>query len=160
MLIAIYTPVKPEARCYCGACTALTAVAPPWSPWLRSGSVIERRSNAEKCQLRGRRGAIEVLVRHKRQWHCHDRRGSTVVPSLSDVAPQKNVKTADIRGGTAETLNMFKTSEAPPQLWPISVGSPRHRHYRRSTAMTAAAPYKDRITVVHPQYNRRAIAKK
>ena len=30
--------------------------------------------------------------------------------NLYAVAPRKTVKTADLRGGTAETLNMFKTS--------------------------------------------------
>ena len=44
-----------------------------------------------------------------------------------------------------------------------AVGSPRHRHYHRGTAMTAMVPYKDRsstsITAVPPQHNRRAIAK-
>ena len=165
------TPVTPESRCHCGASTALTAVAPPWSPWLRSGSVIDRRSTAENCQNRGpstpshrRRGAIAMLVRHKPQWHRHDRHGSAVVPSLIAVAPRKTFKTADLRGGTAETLNMFKTSVVPPRVGPISVWSPRHRHYRRGTAMTAVAPCKDRsstsITAVPPQYNRRAIATK
>ena len=28
-------------------------MAPPWSPWFRSGSVIDRRSTAENCQNRG-----------------------------------------------------------------------------------------------------------
>ena len=97
-----------------------------------------------------------------------------VVPSLIAVAPRKTVNIADLRGGTAETLNMYTTSAVLPLVGPMS-GSPRHRHYRRSTAaappqhrrdtaMTAVAPYKDRsstsITAVHPQYNRRAIAKK
>ena len=89
-----------------------------------------------------RRDATAVLVRHKPQWHRHDRRGSAVVPSLITVAPPKTVKTADVRGGTAETLNIFKTSAgwANPQ-WG-----------RRGTAM---APYNDRsstsITAVPPQ---------
>ena len=112
-----------------------------------------------------RRGAIAVFVRHKTQWHRHDRRGSTVVPSLIAVAPRKTVNTADLRGGTAETLIMFnKTSAGPPRVGPISVRSPRHRHYRHGTAMTAVAPYKDRsstsTTAMSPQYNRRAIARK
>ncbi len=91
-----------------------------------------------------RPGVTAVLVRHKPQWHLHDRRGSAVVPSLIDVAPPKTVNTADVRGGTAETLNMFKTSAgwANPQ-WG-----------RSGTAMTAVAPYKDRsrtsITAVRP----------
>ena len=67
-------------------------------------------------------GAIAVLVRHKPQWHRHDRRGSAVVPPLIAVAPQRTVKTADLRGGTAETLNMFKTSAVPPRVEPIRSG--------------------------------------
>ena len=54
-----------------------------------------------------RRGATAVLVRHKPQWYRHDRRGSGVVPSLIAVAPRKTVNTADLRGGMAETFNMF-----------------------------------------------------
>ena len=111
-----------------------------------------------------RGGAIAVLVLHKPQRHRHDRRGSAVVPSLITVAQRENVKTADLRGGTADTLNMFKTSAVSPRVGPISVGSPRHRHYRRGTAMTALASYKGRsstsITAGPPQYNRCAIAKK
>ena len=37
------------------------------------------------------RGATAVLVRHKPQWHRHDRRESAVVPSLIAVAPRKIV---------------------------------------------------------------------
>ena len=48
------------------------------------------------------RDATAVLVRHKPQWHRHDRRSSAVVPSLIAVAPPKTVKTADLRGGTAD----------------------------------------------------------
>ena len=59
-----------------------------------------------------RRGATAVLVRHKPQWHRHDRRGSTVVQSLIVVAPRKTVKTADLRGGTAATFNMFRRASA------------------------------------------------
>ena len=77
-----------------------------------------------------RRGATAVLVRHKPQWHRHDRRGSAVVPSLIAVAPPKSVKTADIRGGTAETFNMFRRASA--------VLPPSHR--RRGA--TAVAPPK------------------
>ena len=47
-----------------------------------------------------------MLVRNKPQWHRHDRRGSAVVLSLIAVAPRKIVKTADIRIGMAETLNI------------------------------------------------------
>ena len=100
----------------------------------------------------------------KPQWHRHDRRGSAVVPSLIAVAPRKTDKPAVLRGGTADTLNMFKTSAVHRGLGQSAVGSPRHRHYRSGTAMTAVAPYKDRsntsIADVPPQYNRRAIAEK
>ena len=98
-----------------------------------------------------RRGATAVLVRHKPQWHRHGRRGSAEVPSLIAVAPRKTVKTADLRSGTAETLNMFKTSAESPRVGPIRngiatatpwpqryrgldqspMGSLRHRHDRR-----------------------------
>ena len=67
-----------------------------------------------------RPGATAVLVRHKPQWHHHDRRGSAVVPSLIAVAPLKSVKTADLRGGTAELVRH------KPQ-W--------HRHDRRGSAV-------------------------
>ena len=60
-----------------------------------------------------------MLVRHETQWHRHDRRGSAVVSPLIAVAPRKTVKTADIRGGTAETLNMFRV---PPQYYPRHTG--------------------------------------
>ncbi len=97
--------------------------------------------------------ATAVLVRHKPQWYRHDRRGSAVVPSLIAVSLWKTVKTADLRDGTAETLNMFKTFAGWANL----------QWGRRGTAMTTVAPYKDRsstsITAVPPQYNRRAIAK-
>ena len=52
------------------------------------------------------RGATAVLVRHKPQWHRHDRRSSAVVPSLIAVAPPKTVKTADLRAAV------------PPQYYP------------------------------------------
>ena len=123
-----------------------------------------RSASAVLVPSHRRRGATAVLVRHKPQWHRHDRRGSAVVPSVIAVAPRKTVKTADLRGGTAETLNMFKTSAGHRGLGQSAVGSPRHRHDRRGTAMTAVVPYKNRsstsITAVPPQYNRRAIAKK
>ena len=59
---------------------------------------------------------------HKPQWHPHDRRGCAVVPSLIAVAPPKTVQTADLRGGTARTLNMFKTSALSPGVGPICSG--------------------------------------
>ena len=111
-----------------------------------------------------RRGATAVLVRHQPLWHRHDRRGSEVVPPLIAIAPRKTVKNADLRGGSAETLNTFKTSAVHLGLGQSAVGSPGHRHDRRGTAMTAVVPYKNRsstsITAVPPRYNRRAIAKK
>ena len=64
-----------------------------------------------------RRGATAVLVRHKPQWHRHDRSGSII----NRCSTAETVKTEDLRGGTAETLNMFKTSAVPgpPRLGPI-----------------------------------------
>ena len=74
-----------------------------------------------------RRGATAVLVRHKPQWHRHDRRGSAVVPSLIAVAPRKIVKIADLlppshrrRGATAVVVRH------KPQ-W--------HRHDRRGSVV-------------------------
>ena len=67
-----------------------------------------------------RRGATAVLVRHKPQWHRHDRRGSAVIQSLIAVAPPKTVKTADLRGDTAETFNIFKTSAVSSRVNPSS----------------------------------------
>ena len=70
-----------------------------------------------------RRGATAVLVRHKPQWHRHDRRGSAVIPSLIAVAPPTSVKTADLRGGTAETFNIiFKTSAMSSRVGLIRSG--------------------------------------
>ena len=96
-----------------------------------------RRASSLLVPSHRRRGASAVLVRHKPQWHRHDRSFSAVVPSLIAVAPRKTVKTADLRGGTAETLNMFKTSAVPPRVEPIRSGiaaaPPWHRHDRRGT---------------------------
>ena len=64
-----------------------------------------------------RHSATAVLLRHKQQWHRHDRRGSAVVPSLIAVALRKTVKTADLRGGTAETLYMFKNVRSATAGW-------------------------------------------
>ena len=95
-----------------------------------------------------RRGATAVLVRHKPQWHRHDRRGSAVVPSLIVVGPRKTVKPADLRSSTAATLNMFRRASA------ILVPSHRRRgatavlvrHDRRGSAVVpsliAVAPSK------------------
>ena len=72
-----------------------------------------------------------------------------VVPSLIAVAPRKTVKTADLRGGMAETLNMFKTSAVHRGICQSAVGSQRHRHG------TAVAPpwhrHDSRGTVQEPQ---------
>ena len=102
-----------------------------------------------------RRGATAVLVRHTPQWHRHDRRGSTMVPSLIVVAPRKTVKTADLRGGTAATFNIFRRASAV--LVPSHQGrgatavlvrhKPHwHRHDRRGSAVVppviAVAPRK------------------
>ena len=58
----------------------------------------------------------------KPQWQRHDRCGSAVVPLLIAVAPRKTVKTVDLRGGTAESLNMFKTFAVPSRVGPIRSG--------------------------------------
>ena len=120
---------------------SLIAVAPPKTVKtadLRGGTAetfkMFRRASAVLPPPHRRRGATAVLVRHKPQWHRHDRRGSAVIQSLIAVAPPKTVKTADLRGGTAETFNIFKTSAVSSRVGPI----------RRGTAMTAVAPYKDR----------------
>ena len=85
-------------------------------------------------------GATAVLVRHKPQWYRHDRQGSAEVTSLIAVVPRKTINIADLRGGTAETLNMLKTSAETPRVGPIRSGiveapplPPRHRHDRRGT---------------------------
>ena len=131
---------------------SLIAVAPPKTVKtadLRGGTAetfnMFRRASAVLPPSHRRRGATAVLARHKPQWHRHDRRGSAVIQSLIAVAPSKTVKTADLRGGTAETFNIFKTSAVSSRVGPI----------RRGTAMTAVAPYKDRsstsITAVPPK---------
>ena len=86
------------------------------------------------------RGATAVFVRHKPQWYRHDRRGSVEVSSLIAVVPRKTVNIANLRGGTAATLNMFKTSALPQLVGPIRSGiaeapqlPPRHHHDRRGT---------------------------
>ena len=93
---------------------------------LRGGTAetvnLFRRASAVLLPSHRRRGATAVFVRHKPQWHRHDRHGSAVVPSLIAVAPPKTVKTANLRGGTVETLNMFKTSAVSPRVGPIRSG--------------------------------------
>ena len=100
-----------------------------------------------------RRGATTVLVRHKPHWHRHDRRGSAVVLSLIAVALRKTVKTADIRSGTAETLNMFKTSAVPPRVGPIRSGMiaeapPWPPWHRTRTAVLTSLPFFRSTTAV------------
>ena len=96
-----------------------------------------------------RPGATAVLVRHKPPWHRHDRRGSAAVPSLIAVSPRKTVQTADLRGGTAETFNMFRRASAvlPPshrKRGAIAVlvrHKPQwHRHDRRGCLGSAVVP--------------------
>ena len=94
-----------------------------------------RRASAVLVPSHRGRGATAVLVRHKPHWHRHDRRGSAVVPSVIAVAPRKTVKIADLCGGTAETLNMFKTSAGHRGLGQSAGASPRHRNERRVTAV-------------------------
>ena len=117
---------------------------------LRGGSSF-RRASAVLPPSHRRRGASAVLVRHTPQWHRHDRRGSALVPSLIAVAPPKTVKTADLRGGTAETFEHVQNLRTATAVW----ANPQWG--RRGTAMTAVAPYKDRsstsITAVPPQYH-------
>ena len=57
-----------------------------------------------------------------RQLDRHDRRSSAVIPPLIAVAPPKTVKTADLRGGTAETFNIFKTSAVSSRVGLIRSG--------------------------------------
>ena len=80
-----------------------------------------------------RRGVTAVLVRHKPQWYRHDRRGSTVVPSLIVVAPRKTVKTEDIRGGTAATFNMFRRAS--------TVLAPSHRRRGATAVLVRHKPH-------------------
>ena len=92
------------------------------------------------------------------QWHRHDRHGSAVVPSLIAVAPRKTVKPADLRGGTAETFNMFRRASTVGLLPPshrrrdatavLVRHKPQwHRHDRRGSAVVpsliAVAPPKN-----------------
>ena len=90
--------------------------------------------------------------------------GNTSVPSLIAVAPQKTVKTAAFAGARRKLWTCSKLPQGHRGLGQSAVGSPRHRHHRCGTAMTAVVPYKNcsstSITAVPPQYNRCAIAKK
>ena len=60
------------------------------------------------------------------------------------VAARKTVKTADLRGGTAETLNMFKTFAVPPRVGPIRSGiaaaPPLPPWHRTRTAVAPPSP--------------------
>ena len=132
----------------------------PWTPSFRSGSVIDRRSTAENCQNRGPSRCLGGNCEHvppcirgttpftsEARCHCGAYTAYTVmappwspsfrrVPSLIAVAPWKTAKTADLRGGTAETLNMFKTSAVPPRVGPAAPPwPPWHR-----TMSTVAPP--------------------
>ena len=139
---------------------SLIAVASPKTADLRVGTAetfnVFRRTSAVLPPSHRRRGATAVLVRHKPQWHRHDRCGSAVIPSLIAVAPPKTVKTAELRGGTAETFNIFKTSAVASRVGLIRsgvavapYGPPWHR------TRTAVAPYKDRRgTVQGPPWHR------
>ena len=116
-------------RCGSAVVPSLIVVAPRKTVKtadLRGGTTATlnmfRRASAVLVPSHQRRGATAVLVRLKPQWHRHDRRGSAVVPSLIAVAPRTTVKTADLRGGTAETVHMFKTSAVPQRVGPIRSG--------------------------------------
>ena len=110
---------------------SLIAVAPPKTVGtadLRGGTAetfnMFRRASAVLPPSHKRRGATAVLVRHKPQWHRHDRRRAAVIQSLIAVAPPKTIKTADLRGGTAETFNILKTSAVSTRVGPIRRGPP------------------------------------
>ena len=109
--------------------SSLIVVAPPKTvktAYLRGGTAetfnMFRHASAVLPPSHRRRGATAVLVQHKPQWHRHDRRGSAVIPSLVAVAPPKTIKTADLRGGTAETFNIFKNSAVSSRVGPIRNG--------------------------------------
>ena len=157
-----------------GVVPSLIAVAPPKTVKtadLRGGTAetfnMFRRASAVLPPTHRRRGATAVLVRHKPQWHRHDRRGSAVIPSLIAVAPPKTVKTADLRCGTAETFNIFKTSAVSSRVGLIRSGvaaaPPWPPWHRTRTAVAPPSPPCPRsstsITSVPLQNNRRAIAK-
>ena len=108
-----------------------------------------RRASAVLVPSHRSRGATAVLVRHKPQWHRHDRCGSAVVPSLIAVAQRK---TADLRGGNFEQVQNFRSATA---------GWANPQWDRRGTAMTAVVPYKNRsstsiTSVVKPRKSRMA----
>ena len=71
-----------------------------------------------------------MLVRHKPQWHRHDRRGSAVVDRRSTAENCQNRGPSQWHGGNFEHVQNFSATAglANPQ-WD-----------RRGTAMTAVAP--------------------
>ena len=167
--------IIPPSHRRCGATAVLVRHKPQWHRHDRRSTVVPSlivvapRKTVKTADLRGgtaatlnmfrrasavlvpshrRRGATAVFVRHKPQWHRHDRRGSAVVPSVIAVAPRKTVKTADLRGGTAETWTCSKL----PQT---TAGKANPQWDRRDTAMTAVAPpwppwYRTRTAVAPP----------
>ena len=117
----------------------------------RSGSVIDRRSTAENADLRGgtvatlnmfrrasavlipshrRRGATAVLVRHRQQWHRHDRRGS-VIDRHSTAENCQNCGPSRGHGGNFEHVQNVRS---------VTAGWANSQWDRRGTAMTAVAP--------------------
>ena len=170
LIFLAYTPSHQRR----GATAVLVRHKPKWHRHDRRGSAVvpslitvAPRKIVNTADLlppsHRRRGATAVVVRHKPQWHRHDRRGSVVVPVLNAVAPRKHVKYRTFTVARRQLWTCSKLPQCHCRLAQSAVGSPRHRHYRRDTAMTAVVPYKDRssisITAVHPQYNRRVIAK-
>ena len=116
---------------------------------------LQRREDDNVTKSHQMPGVTAVLVRHKPQWHRHDRRGSPVVPLSIAEAPRKTVKTTDLRGGTAETFNTFRLASAvlPPShrrrgaTAVLVRHKPQwHRHDRRGSAavpsLIAVAPPK------------------
>ena len=65
-----------------------------------------------------------------------------VVPQWFRVAPRKSVKTADLRGGTAETFNMFRRASAvlPPSHRRRDATVGLYDINRSSTAMIVVVP--------------------
>ena len=104
---------------------------------------IVKRADIISPSHRGR-GATAVFIRHKPQWYRHDRRGSAEVPSLIAVVPRKTVNIANLRGGTAATLNMFKTSVLPPLVGPIRSGI-------AEAPPLPLRPFCFRLTLLHKQ---------
>ena len=161
--------LKPPSHRRRGATAVLVRHKPQWHRHNRRGSAVvpsliavAPRKIVKTADLlppsHRRRGATAVVVRHKPQWHRHDRRVSVVVPVLIAVAPRKNVKSRTFAVARRKLWTCSKLPQCHRGLGQSAVGSPRHRHYRRGTAMAAMVPYKDRsgtcITAVHPPCNR------